>query len=202
MANTPSIPELIEDLTSTDRLVRNSAIWELRDCGQTAREAVPELLKLLGVETDSHIRLGAAGAICRIDPNEAEALLPILMAGLHDNDFMNRDTACMFVGGIGPKAHAAIPTLLNLLDDETETVRCSASEAVGRVSGNWSHAIEIGLTLIQNSDSLIRIVGAEHFEALGVEAKAALPRLRELLAAVEWELRLDVEEVVADIEAL
>ena len=91
---------------------------------------------------------------------------------------------------------------LDLLDDETESVRCSASEAIGRISGDWSHAIEIGLTLIQSSDTLIRIVGAELFQAIGVEAKAAVPRLRGLLAGVQWEVRIDLEEVLADIEAL
>ena len=95
-------------LGDPDRLVRNSAIWKLSDFGRAAQNAVPELKKLLNVETETNIRLGAAGAICRLDPIEAEGVLPVLMAGLHDNDFMNRDTACMFVGGLGPKGHGAI----------------------------------------------------------------------------------------------
>src|SRR5579872_7065573 len=153
----PCITDLIEDLADPDRLVRSSAVWSLIDCGEAGRPALPALKKLLEEESEVYIRLGASGAICRIAPDEADAVLPILLAGLHDNDFMNRDAACKFVGEIGPRANAAIPSLLNLLDDETETVQCSASEAIGRISGDWSHAIEIGLTLVQSSDSLIRI---------------------------------------------
>jgi len=202
MSEAPTIPDLIDDLSDPERLMRTSAVWKLMDFGESGRAALPALIRLLDNESEMYIRLGAAGAICRIAPVEAEAILPVLMAGLHDNDFVNRDTACMFVGGIGLKAHAAIPTLLNLLDDETESVQCSASEALGRISGDWSHAVEVGVELLQSPDWLIRVVGSEHFQAIGIEAKAAIPRIRELLGSVEWQLRQDVEEVLADIEAL
>ena len=129
-------------------------------------------------------------------------MLPVLMAELHDNDFMQRDTACAFIGGIGPNANAAAPTLLLLLDDEIESVRCSAGVAIGKMTGDWRHAIEVGLTLVQDSDWLLRVLGAEHFAAIGAEAKPAIPRLRGLLGSVQWQVRLDVEEVLADISSL
>ena len=159
-------------------------------------------MKLLEEESDMYIRLGAAGAICRIAPDEADAVLPVLLAELHDNNFVHRDTACKFVGEIGPRANAAVPSLLNLLDDEAETVQCSASEAIGKITGDWSHAIEVGVKLIQHPDWLIRVVGAEHFAVIGTKAKPAIPRLRELLGCVEWEVRLDVEEVLDEIRGL
>jgi len=199
MSDDRSMAEIIDGLSDPDRLVRTSAVWNVMDWGESGRPALPALKKLLDDQREPYIRLGAAGAICRIAPDEAEGVLPVLLADLHDNDFMQRDTACMFIGRIGPKAEAAVPTLRLLLDDEIETVRCSAADAIGRISGDWSHAIEIGLTLIQSSDFLIRIVGAEHFEAMGTEAKAAMPRLRGLLRCVEWQARVDVEEVLDEI---
>jgi HEAT repeat protein len=196
------VSKLITELGDPDRLVRSSAIWLLIDAGVAARTALPTLKKLLDDESESFVRLGAAAAICRIAPNDSEEALPVLLAELHDNKFEYRDAACRFIGELGQKAEAAIPTLLNLLDDESETVRCSASEAIGRISGDWTDAIEIGIRLLQDSDCLLRVVAAKHFAMIGIGAKPAIPRLQRLLGYVDWDVRLDVEVVLADIQAL
>jgi len=204
MPDVPRISDLINDLADPDWHVRLSAIWLLVDAREAGIPALPSLKKLLDHEDNQLLRLGAAVAVTQIAPHKADDVLPLLLAELHDDNFLHRETASKFIGNLGQRATVALPALIVLLEDEDEdvTVRCSASEAVGRISGDWSQAVEVGLSLIHDADWLTRVVAQEHFGAMGIEAKAAVPRLRALLCVVEWDVRLDLEVVLADIEAL
>ena len=117
------VPTLIESLGDRDRRVQLAARAALVRCGKAAVDA---LWKLLG-NSDRNTRQLAADALAGI----GQAAVPGLIKALGAKDPAGRKLAAEILGKTGPSAKAAIPVLVNMLDDDD--LHLAALEALGGI---------------------------------------------------------------------
>ena len=112
-----AIPALIEGLKSTNETrVAPRAARALGVLGPIAKPAIPELVKGLASESP-HLRIAAAEAAGRIDPDCGEKAAQVLVATFkqYKGGTFRHDAAKALIL-IGPPAKGALPTLLEELD--------------------------------------------------------------------------------------
>jgi HEAT repeat protein len=187
---------LIERLTDNHRVVRVAAVELLRDIGNEAQSAIPALKRLLKERSEPFIRLSAAGAISKI-ASEDPAALPVILEGLNDPVGLHRSTACELIGDRRNKS--AVLNLLPLLNDSELSVRFAAGVAVGKSLGQWFHAVAACMAMLTDSDWTTRCAGKECLLSTGRHAQQSLDMLEMVMVDARWEVRLDLEEVLAEL---
>ena len=88
----PSIPDLIQAISDSERLVGVAAVFALRKFGLKAAEMIP-VLKLWLHDGHSCIRLLAAVTIIKLDPERKDELLPIVQEARNSTDPMFKTLA-------------------------------------------------------------------------------------------------------------
>ena len=190
------INALIERLTDSHRVVRVAAVELLRDIGNEAQSAIPALKRLLEERSEPFIRLSAAGAISKI-ASEDPAALPVILEGLNDPVGLVRATACEFIGDGRNKS--AVLNLLPLLNDSELSVRFASGVAVGKTFGQWFHAVAACMAMLTDSDWTTRCAGKECLLSIGRHTQQSLDMLEMAMVDARWEVRLDLEEVLAEL---
>ena len=187
---------LIADLTSPDRFVRSSAVWSFVENGGDVR-ALPGLKLLLDDDNEPFIKLGAAAAIARMAPNDT-LVMPILLEGLqHPNEF-HRSTACEIIGDLNDTS--VIPCIIPLLNDEETSIRFEAGKTIGKLIGDWSHAIAECVIQLKDEDEIVRIMGRENLSILGPHANETIPLIRQEMETINSTIRVELENVLDDLE--
>jgi HEAT repeat protein len=120
-----AVPVLIPFLRHPNADVRNAAVQSLRNLGPKARLAVPYLL----ADLDS---CAGQGVQALADIRDADAV-PRLIELLAHRDL--RGTALSALQTIGPDAHAALPRLLEVLDEQAD-LRTQALQAILTIGAN------------------------------------------------------------------
>ena len=198
--NVCKLSTILDQLSSQDRLQRNAAVVDLTNMGEAARPTLPALKKLLSDEP--LIRIGAAGVIVQIEPDN-EAALAVLNEGLNDKFSLHISMSCIFLGKLGAKAEFAVPLLMPLLNHEQDTVRCDTAEAIGWITGDWSHLVRVCIGLLNDDDWLARYLGEECLLLAGEHSKdKILSSLRVAVDVMAWEVRLEVEDVIEQLTAV
>lgn len=126
-----AIPALIQVLEDEDEYVRSSAVFALGEIGPQPG-VVPALLEALGDE-DGFVRGTAAEALGKIGPEEG--VVSALMQAVGDEDAYVRQTAVLALKRIGSGAAAAVPALIQALQDKSDRVRGYAAEALEAITG-------------------------------------------------------------------
>ncbi|MCI0683369.1 MAG: FG-GAP-like repeat-containing protein [Gemmataceae bacterium] len=140
----PALAEgLAKALDDPDGSVRMNAALALSRMGQGARPAIPALLKAIADDANK-TNLGmfhhtiqelAALALGKASAGN-EAAVPALLAMLESADTSEQQAAAArALGGVGPKARAALPRLRVLLDDSNAHVRAAIAEAWPQIAG-------------------------------------------------------------------
>ena len=119
---------------------RASAAWALGRLGSAAKTAVPDLVRILNDEDEyDFVRKSALKSLVEIDP-EGEKTQASLIAALKDKKAEVQSTAAQLCAGLGPKAKAAVPTLIALLTDDKDDedgyvgyVRFCAGQALKKI---------------------------------------------------------------------
>jgi HEAT repeat protein len=191
--------------------LRLSAVGALGRFGALAAEALPELMAILRTEKNMRTRWFAACAIHRIGP-AAEDAVPILIdmvkseavaersekdaeAGFSNNLFFPETNTAkplkvaglVALGGIGPGAKAAIPHLVQTLDDSDPTARAEAAFALGRIGTEDDQAIaklvklmrqDINECVADRSGHALAMMGAKAVLAMTENCKLGDPDIR------------------------
>jgi len=195
---TTSIESLIADLASPDRLVRCEAIYSLREIGIPARSAVSALKRLMNDVSEPFLQIVAAGAIGAIARDDPEAV-PVLVAALDDPIAFHRATACELLGERRHKS--GVLCTMKVLNDEDFSVRFAAAEAIGLTFGNWLHAVAVCVAMLKDADSSIRAMGAESILSIKKFVQNDLDVLEMAVVDASSEVRLDIEEVLAQLRS-
>jgi HEAT repeat protein len=161
-----TLPALVAALEHPDRLVRIAAVEQVVRFGTKAKSALPSLEKWLADE-DERFRLSAVAAISKIDPEQIDRMLPVLVAGLDSMNPLWRGMAVEAIGDLGEAAAAAVPKVEKMLRDDCAGLRCDAALTVMKITGNPAPAIATGVELLGADDWLDRHVGAEYLGLLG-----------------------------------
>jgi hypothetical protein len=105
-----AITALTEALKSKNSYQRMGAALSLGHMGSAAKKAVAALQEALK-DKSLAVRCHAAQALFRIDPEQAEAAVPVLAEGLKSDRQHIRMAAATTIGLIGPAAKSAAPAL-------------------------------------------------------------------------------------------
>lgn len=160
------LPALVTTLEDHDPLVRIAAVERVVRFRTKAKAALLALERWLADE-DERFRISAAAAIVKIDPEQIDRMLPVLVAGLGSKNPLWRGMAAEALGDLGEVAAAALPKLETLLRDECAGLRCDAAMAMLKITDNPARAIATGVELLGADNWLDRYVGAEHLGLLG-----------------------------------
>lgn len=195
---TKSIEALIADLASPDRLVRSKAIYSLNEIGVAARPAIPALKRVMNDDSEPFLQIIAAGALGSIARDDPDAV-PALISALNDPIGFNRATACELLGERRHKS--GVLSTMKLLNDEDFSVRFAAAEAIGLTFGNWLHAVAVCVVMLKDADSTIRAMGAESILSIKKFVRNDLDVLQMAVVDASSEVRLDIEEVLAQLRS-
>ena len=175
------VPPLIKALRNDDALMREIAIESLGSLGpDSAGKAVPELIRRFGSDPSQRLRLHAAWALPRLDP-EGTAAIPALVAGLNDRNWQMRLSAVSTVGQFGPRARSAVPGLIASLSDSEAYVRSAAAAVlakIGPASRTVPPLIEAYQRELKHGDWTVSYMIAIALGQIGSEAAPAVPRAR------------------------
>ncbi len=190
------VPGFIEKLRSPDMKTRRSAIAGLRMIrSPEARRAIPNLIEILENETENEMcRIEAAQTLARLKAEDAVSVLVEIFMGKKTGpgEFMLRREAARALGLMGPVAKPAIPTLMAVVEDESENVgyRCSAAKALGQLK--FADAVPVLTRILRQRGELRHIGQDSHMRgaaanALGLMGDKAMPAIPVLVAALEDE---------------
>ena len=105
----------------------------LGEIGPAAKAAVGPLQGFIQTEKDARIRIHAAAALMRIDPQFAKSSIEILVAALTDERMFVRHNALTALEGLGPLAKEAMPALQKLLQDPNKAIQDDAARAIKKI---------------------------------------------------------------------
>jgi HEAT repeat protein len=220
----PTIPDLIQQLSSKDFHLRQQAAVQLGNLGLAAREAVPGLAKLLHDvapevrqsaakalgqigkpavpaltealrDRDADARKNAARTLARLG-SDAVPAVPALSKALKDHEVSVRASAAYALGEIGPAAREAAPALARALRDSAKSVRNEAALALGQIGPEATKPLG---ALVHEEDPAVRIEALRVLELFGPQAKEALPDLRQALQDSEPRVRAKAADVIGRI---
>jgi HEAT repeat protein len=120
-------------LSSNDPLTRRLAAHALGMIGPSARgESVPALAEAVENDPASFVRVWAAAALARVEPQDGRAL-DGLRAAMRDEANFVRSLGAWFLGRVGPRLlelDDALEELERLLEDKDSSVRTEAGVAL------------------------------------------------------------------------
>jgi HEAT repeat protein len=163
---------LIEALYSEDFTTRMRAVSFIGYRGQTAKEAVPALVKLL---ENNQMRESALSALKAIGPS-ASAAIPALYNAItaYPEQPSTRWKAAHALANIG---EAAIPTLKKGADSDNLYERIWCRAALARIEGPKSNHLQYLSTLLSSTDRKTVLVAVKALTMIGPAAKPVLPKI-------------------------
>lgn len=114
-------------------LIRGNACFVLRELGDEAAPAVPQLLRLLKEDSDSSVRLMVAQCLQRVGVHDDMATLA-LVAALGDKEPAVRAMAAKSLGARGHTSEPVVAALVTSLRDDSQKVREAAGAAMLQIS--------------------------------------------------------------------
>ncbi len=194
---TKPLDTLIADLASPDRLLRMEAIWTLKKFGEVARPAIPALKLVMADTSEPYLQIMAAGTISRLSPEDPSPT-PVLVQGLKDTASLHRVAAIEFLGE--RRSKTAVLNAMTLLSDEDFLVRFATGKAIGKVVGDYFHAVAVCVAMLKDDNATNRVMGGECLLSIGRYVGDHLDLLTMAMAAdCSWQARIDIEEVLAEL---
>jgi HEAT repeat protein len=127
----------VKDLTSGDPVTRRAAVYALGEIGPQAQSAASEVRRLLQ-DQEAFVRVWAANALAKIEPEKKQDAIAALKNGLKDDAGFVRSLAASFLGALGSDCagiEAVLPGLEGCLEDRDPSVRSEAALAIKRIQG-------------------------------------------------------------------
>jgi HEAT repeat protein len=176
----------LEELKSSDALIRDEAIEVLTEAGPAARAAVPRLEVL--VKSDRpHLRIRAALALWRI-AGQTKPAIAALTEGLRDRDAPHRAERLSQLGQFGGAAASSAPAVVELIDDGDPPVRTQVGMALQRFG---AAAVPFIVPRLEDKDPRVRRQTCHALSLLGQAARDAVPKLTPLLKDADTDIRLE-----------
>jgi HEAT repeat protein len=168
----PHLVKVLDDPEVKDLHLRIIGLF--RHFGPKAKPVVPSLLQALA-GPEEEVAQQAAQTFGFLGDAAAGAV-PELCRLLRGTDASARRHAADALGWSGPAAKAALPDLIALFKDDNQQLRVVAVRAVSRIGKD---AVEPLTKALEDKDKAIRFNAIEALARLGLEARSALPALRQ-----------------------
>lgn len=204
-----AVPALVEALGSESEKTRFWAVRTLGEIGPAARAAVPALHKKLarGRDVETAWALGRIGpdaaeavpalhvAFDTLKPDDhygrhiiLDAMAQIgappspgMIRLLDDRDPERREDAAYMLVELGAGAQAAAPRLETAMDDPSPAVRVRAATALQRIDPANPRVLKALIAALDSGDPSVIHSALDAIETYGPKAKAAVPRLNQLI---------------------
>ncbi len=175
-----AVPVLIENLVSENGQVRRKAAYGL---GAVGAPAVPALIEVLEHENDD-VRVEATYALAQIG-NDANPAVAALIARSKDNKVEVRRYIPEAFGSIGVNAAPAVPTLIEMLEnDEDVQVRFESALALAQIGPASVDAIPVLTNALHDKNRYVRDNSIHALRQIDTpEAKTAL---MDYLVTTRW----------------
>jgi HEAT repeat protein len=186
-----AVPALIEiyELNASPT-ARHAAANALVEIGPAAKHAIPALINSAN-STNSEVRAFAAYTLGRM-ALEPEMVDPVLIKALHDPDRDVRYNAAFGLGSfafMGGDAKAAVPALIESLQDSYMGARCGAAQALGHIHSEPGTVVPALMKSLRDPDANVRAHAAAALGEFGTNGKPAVATLVELLGETNQEAR-------------
>lgn len=130
-------------------------------------------------DKEADVRRAALGALGFIG-KKPELVVPVLMAGLKDEDDLARWEAALRFRAFGKDAKAATPALVKLLDDSNSSVRWAAISSLGKIGEQPNVVVPLLIQRLKDENADIRRSAATALGDIGDLAAAdALARAKD-----------------------
>ncbi len=167
----PAVDTLIEKLTDEKDSTRRLAAYGLAAIGEPAVAALSEMMEH---ENDA-VRVEATYALAQIGSGAAPAV-EALIHRAKDSKVEVRRYIPEALGGIGPAASSAVPTLIDMLtNDEDVQVRFESALALAQIGPASSDAIPVLKSALSDKNRYVRDNSIHALKRIGTpEAETAL----------------------------
>jgi HEAT repeat protein len=132
----------VKGLTDKNPVARRLAVYALGEIGPPALSAAPQVRRLLE-DDEAFVRVWAANAVAKIEPEKRQDAIATLESGLKDEAGFVRSLSASFLGALGSDLAGVDGVLLALrscLTDADESVRSEAALAIRKVQGKGNRA--------------------------------------------------------------
>jgi HEAT repeat protein len=133
----PAVPALVKLLNDDYPARRRHAaivLWRMAQTDpKTAAAALPTLIEKLRNDSEPKVRGRAAQVLISVVPADPKVLTPLIAALRNDSSALVRANIILFLGF--DKVEAAVPALIDALNDPEERVRKSAETSLELVKG-------------------------------------------------------------------
>jgi HEAT repeat protein len=189
-------------LNRTEGPERIQAANALGEIGPGAKAAVPALIERLQ-DKEAEARISATRALGRIGP-QAQKAAPALNAALDSKDSIERRTAAVALLRIGSHADAAVRELIRAMKSEEGSTGFAqlnaATDLLENIGPGAVEAISILAETIDDADAGNRWVVVSAIGRIGPAAKAASPKVENVLRDREPRVRLAAAFALWSIE--
>jgi hypothetical protein len=181
---TPGRETLLDSMAS--REIRAScAIWGFEILGETARPAIPDLVRIAneGKTPSSELAIGALSYL-------GKDALPPLLSMITNTDLQIRRDAFSSLSQmryLGTNAHPAVVLLIQCL--QNPGLAKDAAGTLGRLHLESDIAVSALIECTRSANRGMRVQGVSGLEEFGPEARAAVPQLTKLLSDPEGIVR-------------
>ena len=168
-----NLADHVRTLGDADAAVRTNAADELGMLGESAAEAVPQLIQALRDDYEP-VRLNAAYALGTI----GEPAVPQLIEVLSDENGPTRRMAAYALAAVGVPA---VPALSEALAHTEDAVRIEAAYALTQIGDSAEAAIPVLMEHTKDDNVEVRRYLPEAFGGIGPAAAPAVPTLIDML---------------------
>jgi HEAT repeat protein len=192
----PSISDPIKSLQDPDPVVRQAAaqaVWSLK---ARAKEALPELEKLLN-DTSSDVRVAAARALGGMGPDAVAHL----QKALANEDSRVRAAAIEGLAAMGQTAKAAQPEVRKAIGDKDPNIRRKAINCWVKLESDPQKLVAGLLPALGDADPGVSSTAQETLGKAPLDAKVVMPVLLEALQGSDDREHLGVCHVVKRLGA-
>jgi len=189
----------INEVKSSNVGVRLDALEAIGNLGTKAKQARAVVLDSLG-DTDSNVRSVAAEIIKGVYKSDPE-IVGLLVGLLGSKDELKRVGASTALCELGVAAKAALPSLLERMNDQNETssVRLAAALAAKEMKPEDDVFTPMLLSLLNSADKHVRLQTVEVIGTLGEVAQKSAPRVIELLGDSDPEVKMSAMQSLGRI---
>jgi HEAT repeat protein len=133
-----AVPALIHGLDDSAAAVRREAAYALGRIGAEAKDALPALEKLLLDQRDDHARIACAEALWSIAQRTAGIPFLCTLVVRTGGDISLRVRAMRALGKMGVRARAALPYLVEAMDEPNVQLRRALAETLLKIQPTLS----------------------------------------------------------------
>ncbi len=195
-----AVPALTQVLLSDDFAgAKGEASNALGHIGPDAAPAIPALIAFLRSADGGYERTYAASALGGI-ARKPELCVPALIETVqNDSEPVVRQLAARSLGDFGAEAKAAVPVLIESIKNGDRDMREAAANGLERIPCTAKDVPALTVLLGDEIDSA-RLAAAKSIAGAASEAVAAVPKLNELLADSNPNVRAAAAAAIAKIK--